>query len=333
MTTPSAILVTGGAGFIGSHACKALHAAGFNPVSVDNLSTGNADAVRWGPLILADVRDRAAMDKAIHNHAVVAVMHFAASAYVGESMVDPAKYHDNNIGGMIALLDVCRSTGIDRLVLSSSCATYGLTGNAPIIESTPQQPINPYGRTKLICEQLLLEQAAAYGLRMAILRYFNAAGADPDGELGERHSPETHLIPLALLAAAGKRAALDVYGTDYDTPDGSCVRDYIHVDDLARAHVMALSNLMRGGDGLVLNLGSGRGVSVLEVASAVQRVTGRAVPMNLMARRLGDPPILIADCGLAARSLGFQPRLAQIDTIIRHAAPWFGHEVRHADAA
>lgn len=333
MTGHPAILVTGGAGFIGSHACKALAAAGFTPVVYDNLTTGHADAVRWGPAVFADVRDRAALTQAVQTHDIAAVMHFAASAYVGESMTDPAKYHDNNIGGMIAVLDVCRRADVGRVVLSSSCATYGLASDAPIHEGTAQRPINPYGRTKLVCEQMLGDHAAAYGLRPAILRYFNAAGADPDGALGEQHAPETHVIPLALMAAAGQRVALDVYGTDYDTPDGSCVRDFIHVDDLARAHVMALNQLMQGSAGLAVNLGSGRGVSVLEVAAAVERVTGRAVPLNLMPRRAGDPPSLVADPTLAEQLLGFRTRLTDIDTIISHAAPWFGHEVRDAKAA
>ena len=326
MTERPAILVTGGAGYIGSHACKALAEAGYTPVVYDNLSTGHADAVRWGPVVIADVRDRAALAQAVFTHDIAAVMHFAASAYVGESMTHPAKYHDNNIGGMIALLDVCRGANVDRVVLSSSCATYGQASNAPITEATAQQPINPYGRTKLVCEQMLGDHAAAYGLRPAILRYFNAAGADSAGELGEKHLPETHVIPLALMAAAGQRAALDVYGTDYDTPDGSCVRDYIHVDDLARAHVMALGQLMDGSAGLAVNLGSGRGVSVLELAAAVERVTGRKVPLNLMPRRAGDPPALVADPTLAAQLLGFRTQLTDIDTIIGHAAPWFGHK-------
>lgn len=333
MTTRPSILVTGGAGFIGSHVCKALASAGFNPVVYDNLSTGHADNVQWGPVVFADVRDRSALWSAITGNHVVAVMHFAASAYVGESMIDPAKYHDNNVGGMIALLGVCLEVGVTRIVLSSSCATYGIPKTLPITETTPQMPINPYGWSKLACERILQDYTNAYDLRPAILRYFNAAGADPFGALGERHLPETHAIPLALLSAAGRRGAFEVFGTDYDTPDGSCVRDYVHVDDLARAHVLALQHLLRGGDPLCLNLGSGRGVSVLELAAAVHRVTGLAVPLIHRARREGDPPILVADPALAARKLGFATRLHDIDTIIRHAAPWFGHQVRHATAA
>jgi UDP-arabinose 4-epimerase len=327
MTDRRAILVTGGAGFIGSHVSKALAKAGFMPVVYDNLTTGHADAVQWGPCVIADMLDRDALARAIHAYDISAVMHFAGSAYVYESMLDPAKYYDNNIGGMLTLLDVVRHQDVmPPVVLSSSCATYGLMGQAPIAETSPQKPINPYGRTKLVCEQMLADYAAAYGLRAAVLRYFNAAGADPDGRLGERHLPETHLIPLALMTAAGRRASLDVCGTDYETPDGTCVRDYIHVDDLARAHVMALFQLLQGSAGVVANLGSGRGVSVREVAAAVERVTGRSVPLNLMPRRAGDPPILVADPRLALQLLGFRTRLTDIDTIIGHAAPWFGHK-------
>lgn len=333
MTRGPAILVTGGAGFIGAHACKALAAAGFTPVAYDNLSTGHAENVRWGPAVFADVRNRTALAQTIKDHGAKAVMHFAASAYVGQSVTDPAKYHDNNIGGMIAVLEACRKTGVANVVLSSSCATYGQAGNTPIAETTPQAPINPYGHTKLVCERMLQDQSSAYGLRPAILRYFNAAGADPGGQLGEAHNPETHLVPLALMAAAGQRAALDVFGTDYDTPDGTCIRDYIHVDDLARAHVMALRHLLSGGGPLAVNLGSGRGVSVLEIINAVRHVTGRTVPVTPKPRRAGDPPWLVADPTLAAQKLGFTPHWRDIHAIIAHAAPWFGHEVRHAAAS
>lgn len=328
MTERPAILVTGGAGFIGSHACKALAQAGFLPVVLDNLSTGHADAVQWGPGDIADIRDRVALARVMDTYNISAVMHFAGSAYVHESMVDPAKYYDNNIGGLLALLAVLRQQDVmPPLVFSSSCATYGLKALVPIAETAAQQPINPYGRTKLVCEWMLADHAAAYGLRPAILRYFNAAGADPDGKLGERHQPETHLIPLALMAAAGLRQALDVYGADYETPDGTCVRDYIHVDDRARAHVMALSQLLQGSAGLTVNLGSGQGVSVLEVVAAVERVTGKSVALNRMPRRAGDPPILVADPSLASQLLGFRTKVWDIETIIGHAAPWFGHKV------
>jgi UDP-arabinose 4-epimerase len=330
------VLVTGGAGFIGAHACKALRAAGMVPVSYDNLSTGHRDAVRFGPFVLGDVRDRAALTTAMVAHRVTAVLHFAASAYVGESVTDPAKYYDNNVGGMIALLAAAHAAHISQIVLSSSCATYGVPDALPITEATPQRPINPYGRTKLIGEDMLRDHAAASGLRYAALRYFNAAGADPDGALGERHDPETHLIPLALRAAADTGPALAIFGTDYDTPDGTCIRDYIHVTDLARAHVLALRHLLAGGGSLAVNLGSGTGHSVLDITRAIRRVTGRAVPLRHAPRRAGDPPVLTADPALAARLLGFHTELSDIDTMIRHAAPWFGlghkQEAAHAVA-
>ncbi|MFC2969128.1 UDP-glucose 4-epimerase GalE [Acidimangrovimonas pyrenivorans] len=319
------VLVTGGAGFIGSHACKALAAAGARPVVLDDLSTGHADAVRWGPLVRADVRDRAAVRAALTEHEATCVLHFAGKAYVDESVRDPAKYYDNNVGGMIGLLAGCTAAGVDRIVFSSSCATYGVPERLPITEATPQRPITPYGRTKLICEQMLRDHDDAHGLRHVSLRYFNAAGADPEGEIGERHDPETHLIPRALLAAAGQAPALKVFGTDYPTPDGTCIRDYIHVSDLARAHVRAIEHLMMGGGGsLALNLGSGKGLSVHEIAATVEAVTGRAVPVEAAPRRPGDPPELTADPGLAARLWGFRSERSGIAEIVRDAAPWFG---------
>lgn len=333
MTTQPAILVTGGAGFIGAHACKALVGAGFCPVAYDNLSTGHAGNLRFGPFVIADVRDPLALADTIRRHDIAAVLHFAASAYVGESVLDPLKYHDNNIGGMIALMRACHDTGLSRVVFSSSCATYGVAGDAPIAEDWPQAPINPYGFTKLAGERLLRDCALAHGFQPAILRYFNAAGADPAGQLGEAHSPETHLIPLALMAASGQGGPLSVFGADYDTPDGSCVRDYIHVDDLARAHVLALRHLLAGHGPVTVNLGTGRGVSVFEVLAAVARVTGRAVPHRVEPRRAGDPASLVADPARAAQRLGFVTRFNDIDTLIADAAPWFGHEVRHAATA
>jgi UDP-arabinose 4-epimerase len=318
------VLVTGGAGFIGAHACKALRGAGMVPVTYDNLSTGHRDAVTFGPFIQGDVRDTAALTAAMTAHRVTAVLHFAASAYVGESVTDPAKYYDNNAGGMIALLAAARAAGLSQIVFSSSCATYGVPDTLPITEATPQRPINPYGRTKLMCEDMLRDHAAAYGLRYAALRYFNAAGADPDGMIGERHDPETHLIPLALRAAAGTGPALGIFGTDYDTPDGTCIRDYIHVTDLARAHVMALRHLLAGGESVAVNLGSGVGHSVHDIVTAIARVTGHTVPLRAAPRRAGDPPVLTADPARAASTLGFRTELSDIDTIIRHAAPWFG---------
>lgn len=319
----SRVLVTGGAGFIGAHACKALAEAGALPVAYDNLSTGHQDAVHWGPLVRGDVRDRGALASALKQFRIDTVMHFAASAYVGESVTDPALYYDNNVNGMVALLDATRAAGVSQIVFSSSCATYGVPELLPISEYTPQAPINPYGRTKLVCEQMLKDYGTAYGIRHVALRYFNAAGADPSGVIGERHEPETHLLPLALRAAAGGQP-LNVFGTDYDTPDGTCIRDYVHVSDLARGHLLALAYLHAGGKSTGLNLGSGRGHSVLDVCAAIERVTGRSVPVHFGPRRAGDPPVLTADPALAARVLGFRTRLSDIDTIVSHAAPWFG---------
>lgn len=326
------VLVTGGAGYIGAHACKALADAGALPVAFDNLSAGHADAVKWGPLVRGDTRNHAALVSAMQQFRITTIMHFAASAYVGESMTNPAMYYDNNVGGMISLLDAARVAGVKQMVFSSSCATYGVPEVLPISEHTPQAPINPYGRTKLICEQMLKDYSAAYGLRHVSLRYFNAAGADPSGLIGERHEPETHLVPLAMRAAAGGQP-LNVYGNDYDTPDGTCVRDYVHVCDLARAHLLALRYLDTGRDSRAFNLGSGHGHSVLDITAAIARVTGRSVPLLFSPRRAGDPPVLTADPGLAARVLGFRTELSDIDTIVRHAAPWFGLEARHAQVA
>ncbi len=322
--TVTRVLVSGGAGFIGSHTCKALKVAGYVPVAIDNLSVGHADAVRFGPFVQADIRDRAAVETAIRAHKINAILHFAASAYVGESVRDPLAYYDNNVGGMISLLQAAHSTGVDRIVFSSSCATYGVPDHLPIQEYSPQVPINPYGRTKLIGEQMLADHAAAYGLRYAALRYFNAAGADPAGELGERHDPETHLIPLALMAAAGTGPALSIFGTDYPTPDGTCIRDFIHVSDLARAHVLALDYLIAGGETVRLNLGTGKGHSIREIVGGIEDLTGRPLPVKIGPRRPGDPPVLTADPTQASRVLGFRAELSDITTILRHAAPWFG---------
>lgn len=323
----SSILVTGGAGYIGSHTCKALAAGGFTPVVLDNLAVGHRDDVRWGPCIEGDILDTAKVADAIRTHEAKAVIHFAAFAYVGESVVEPAKYYGNNVAGTLSLLDACRSEGVGKVVFSSSCATYGIPDTLPIAETTPRRPINPYGRTKLIVEQVLADYANAYGSRYAALRYFNAAGADPEGELGERHDPETHLVPLAILAAAGRTEGLEVFGDDYDTPDGTCIRDYVHVTDLARAHVLALRHLLGGGDNLAVNLGSGNGISIREVIAAVERVTGRKVPHVMRPRRPGDPPALYADPHLAKERLDFVTELSDIDTIVRTAAAFFGLEV------
>ncbi|PCD75551.1 UDP-glucose 4-epimerase GalE [Pseudothioclava arenosa] len=322
---PQRILVTGGAGYIGSHFCKALARAGRVPVVYDNLSRGHADAVKWGPLIEADLRDGAALRAALADHGIEAVVHFAALAYVGESVTEPQRYYDNNLGGMISLLGAMEAEGVRQIVFSSSCATYGTPEALPIAETAPQAPINPYGRTKLVCEWMLRDAAVGWGLRSVALRYFNAAGADPEGEIGERHAPETHLIPLALMAASGQGGPLRVFGADYPTPDGTCIRDYIHVADLARAHLLALGHLGAGGESLALNLGTGQGASVRDVVGSVAQVTGRGVPMILDERRAGDPAELVADPHLAEKLLGFRAEITDLDRIVADAAPWFGH--------
>ncbi|TPJ08638.1 UDP-glucose 4-epimerase GalE [Mesorhizobium sp. B2-7-3] len=319
-----AVLVTGGAGFIGSHTCKLLAAAGYLPVAFDNMSRGNRKSVAWGPLVVGDIRDRDALRAAIEAYRPASIIHFAALAYVGESVGQPAEYYSTNVTGTIAVLDAARAHSIENIIFSSSCATYGVPEALPIRETSSQNPISPYGRTKLIGEQIISDYANAYGMKFAILRYFNACGADPDGELGEWHSPETHLVPRVLMAASGIIDEIEVFGTDYETSDGTCVRDYIHVSDLARAHLKALQHLEGGGQSLAVNLGTGRGVSIKEIVQAVSRMTSRPVPAVFRARRPGDPAELYADPSKARAHLGFVPQLSDIDTIVRSAAPFFG---------
>lgn len=326
-----AVLVTGGAGFIGSHTCKLLAAAGYLPVAFDNLSRGNRKSVAWGPLVVGDIRNRDALRAAIGTYRPISVIHFAALAYVGESVGEPADYYSTNVTGTIAVLDAARAHAVDNIIFSSSCATYGVPEALPVRETSLQNPISPYGRTKLMGEQIIGDYASAYGMRFAILRYFNACGADPDGELGEWHSPETHLVPRVLMAASGIIDEIEVFGTDYDTPDGTCVRDYIHVSDLASAHLKALQHLEGGGQSLSVNLGTGRGVSIKEIIQAVSRITSRPVPAVFRDRRPGDPAELYADPGKARADLGFVPQLSDIDTIVRTAAPFFGLRAKPAD--
>jgi UDP-arabinose 4-epimerase len=316
------VLVTGGAGYIGSHGCKALAAAGFEPITYDNLVYGHEWAVKWGPLERGDILDRARLDEVMAKYRPAAVVHFAAFAYVGESVADPAKYYRNNVLGTLALLDAMRDHEIRRLVFSSSCATYGTPARVPIREEDPQNPINPYGATKLMVERMLADYGPAYGLESVALRYFNAAGADPDGEVGEDHDPETHLIPLVLDAAAGVRPHVTVFGNDYDTPDGTCVRDYVHVADIAGAHVLALRGLERGGLRRAYNLATGVGVSVAEVIAAAEQVTGRKVPVVMGERRAGDPAVLLADPARAKADLGWTPTYPKIDQMIESAWAW-----------
>jgi UDP-arabinose 4-epimerase len=313
------VLVTGGAGFIGSHTCKALAAHGFLPVAFDDLSRGHADFVRWGPLVNGDILDLAALDAAFEQHRPGAVIHFAALAYVGESMSRPLDYYRVNVTGLVNVLEAMLRHGTRTIVFSSSCATYGIPSELPIVESAPQRPINPYGRSKLAGEQILADARAAEGLRVAMLRYFNAAGADPEGELVERHNPETHLIPLAIDAATGHGPPLQIFGTDYPTADGTCERDFVHVSDLSAAHVAALRHLNASNPSLILNLGTGKATSIRSVISAVERVTGHAVPVVHAARRLGDPPVLVAHASLAHDLIGFEPRLSEVDTIVATA--------------
>jgi len=328
-----AILVTGGAGYIGSHACKALARAGHTPVALDNLVYGHRDAVRWGPLVEGDLADRALVAQTLRQHDIAAVMHFAAFAYVGESMTKPEAYFANNVVNSLGLLEAMREAGVRRIVFSSSCATYGVPESVPIREDMPQRPVNPYGESKLMVERLLHWQGVAHGLQHVSLRYFNAAGADPEGDIGEHHEPETHLIPLVLDAALGRRAQVDVFGTDYPTPDGSAIRDYIHVTDLAEAHVLALQHLERGGRSLALNLATGRGHSVREVIAAAERVTGRRVPRREAPRRAGDPPALVADATRASELLGWTPRHSDLDTILATAWAWHRRRFGAARAA
>lgn len=316
------VLVTGGAGYIGAHTCKALATAGITPVVYDNLSSGHADAVLWGPLEQGDILDRDRLDQVISAHAPSAIVHFAAFSYVGESVSDPGKYYRNNVMGSLSLLEAARDHGIDQFVLSSTSATYGIPARMPIDEGAPQVPINPYGQSKLMVEAMLRDFEAAHGIRWMALRYFNAAGADPDGQVGENHDPETHLIPLVLDAASGRRDAITVFGTDYNTRDGTCVRDYIHVDDLASAHVKAVQALDQGHPARAYNLGNGQGYSVQEVIEAAERVTGLKIPVCHGERRAGDPERLISDASRAREELNWVPTYTDLDDILGTAWAW-----------
>jgi UDP-arabinose 4-epimerase len=310
------ILVTGGAGFIGAHTCKALAAHALHPIAFDNLSRGHRDMVRWGPLFQGDILHPADLDRAFEQYQPKAVIHFAALAYVGESVAQPLAYYQNNVSGLINVLEAMVRHGADTIVFSSSCATYGIPDALPIAEDARQQPINPYGHSKLVGEQILMRVAAAHHLRIALLRYFNACGADPDGELSERHDPETHLIPLAVDAATGRGPPLQIFGADYPTTDGTCERDFIHVSDLAAAHVAAVRQLNNGSESLTLNLGTGCAYSILDIVSTVERVTGRTVPIIRAPRRPGDPAALVADASRAERLLGLKPKFSDLETIV-----------------
>ncbi len=316
------ILVTGGAGYIGSHTAKALAAAGFMPVVLDNLSTGNEWAVRWGPLVRGNVADESLVRRTIERYEIRAAIHLAASAYVGESMSNPRKYFHNNVNNTLAFLDTLLACGVNRLIFSSTCAVYGIPQTKFLDEDHPQRPVSPYGESKLFIERACQWYETAYDFRFVSLRYFNAAGADLAGEIGESHDPETHLIPLAIATALGQHPELNVYGTDFRTADGTAVRDYIHVSDVAAAHVSALKYLGAGGSSAQLNLGTGRGVSVREVVEIVKRISGRSVPTREEPRRPGDPPILIASAKRAQKILGWKPAFQNIDSIISTAWNW-----------
>jgi UDP-arabinose 4-epimerase len=320
------ILVTGGAGYIGSHTCKALKKAGYEPVTVDNMVYGHEWAVKWGPLIKGDILDAPFLDRVFKEHAPKAVLHFAAFAYVGESVTNPEKYYRNNVTGTLSLLEAMRRAGCGRMVFSSTCATYGVPQKLPLTEDHPQAPINPYGASKLMIERILADFAVAYGTGSVCLRYFNAAGADVDGEIGEDHDPETHLIPLIVHAAMGLRQHIEIFGTDYDTPDGTAIRDYIHVNDLAAAHIDALHYLENGGQTTCVNLGTGVGNTVRQVIQAVEKAGGKPVPLKEGPRRAGDPYALFANAELAAKLLGWTPKYSDIETIVNTAWKW---HVRH----
>jgi UDP-arabinose 4-epimerase len=320
------ILVTGGAGYIGSHTCKALAAAGYVPVVLDNLSSGHAWAVKWGPLVVADIADRHRVAQVLKQHDIKACIHFAAHAYVGESMQHPRKYFDNNVNKTLSLLHALLDEGINNFIFSSSCATYGIPRRMRIAEDHPQNPINPYGASKLFVENILSWYETAYGLRYINLRYFNAAGADPDGEIGEDHTPETHLIPLVIAAAQRRNSAIEIFGIDYDTADGTTVRDYVHVCDLATAHVKALDRLFAGQPSANINLGAGRGYSIRDVILAVEALSGKTVPVIEGRRRSGDPPALIANPKFGQSLLRWKPQKSDLRTIVQTAWDWHQYQ-------
>ncbi|ANV84259.1 UDP-glucose 4-epimerase GalE [Picosynechococcus sp. PCC 7003] len=324
------VLVTGGAGYIGSQAVLSLQRRGYRVIVLDNLVYGHRDlvaSVLKTELIVGDTGDRPLLDQIFADHKIDAVMHFAAYAYVGESVTAPAKYYRNNLVGTLTLLEAMIAAGVKQFVFSSTCATYGEPSEIPIPEAHPQNPINPYGMSKLMVEKMLWDFDRAYGLRSVMFRYFNAAGADPEGNLGEDHNPETHLIPLVLFAALGKRDSISIFGTDYPTPDGTCIRDYIHVSDLADAHVLGLEYLLQGGATDAFNLGNGNGFSVKEVIEAARKITGRNIKAIATDRRPGDPPSLVGSSAKARTILGWQPQYADLETILQHA--WHWHQRRH----
>lgn len=327
------ILVTGGAGYIGSHAVLALQKAGYNVVVLDNLVYGHRDLVEnvlKVELVVGDTNDRRLLDRLFDTYPIDAVMHFAAYTYVGESVTRPDQYYRNNVVGTLTLLEAMVAASIKKFVFSSTCATYGVPQTLPIPEDHPQNPINPYGTSKLMVEQILADFDIAYQFKSVCFRYFNAAGADPGGRLGEDHNPETHLIPLVLMAALGERESISIFGTDYPTPDGTCIRDYIHVTDLAVAHVLGLEYLLNDGDSAAFNLGNGNGFSVRDVIDTARHVTGRPIVVKECDRRSGDPPILVGSSEKAQTVLGWTPQHADLGKILSHAWNW--HQQRHGAA-
>ncbi len=318
------ILVVGGAGYIGSHMCKYLAKNGYHPIVLDNLVYGHREAVKWGHFIEGSMDDSELLRQVFSEHEISAVMHFAAFCYVGESVEKPLRYYQNNVAATIKLLEVMLEKNVSNFIFSSSCATYGEPFEIPMTESHPQHPINPYGRTKLMVEQVLDDFEAAYGLRSVCLRYFNAAGADPDGEIGEDHRPETHLFPLVLQTALGQRDVIQIFGDDYPTKDGTCIRDYIHVNDLAQAHLLALERLLNGLPGGKYNLGNGDGYSVREVIEAARNVTGKEIPSKVCDRRAGDPAVLVGSSEKAIAELGWKPQFSELHAIIKTAWRWHG---------
>ena len=302
------VCVTGGAGYIGSHICKALADSGHEVIVYDNLSTGHRDFVKWGEFEHGDIRDNSRLRACLKKHAPDGIIHFAASAYVGESVQNPAKYFSNNVGGTLSVLEAMRDEGIPNIVVSGTCAVYGQPEQNPIREDFPKKPMSPYGASKLFMERMLADFARAHGLNWMSLRYFNAAGSSPDGEIGELHEPETHIIPRVIFAALGKIKELDIFGNDYPTPDGSCIRDYIDVSDLASAHILALQKLAQGGESLAINLGTGIGTSVFEIVRGVSEIAGKEIPVRITPRRAGDPAMLFADPSLAREVLGWEAK-------------------------
>jgi UDP-glucose-4-epimerase GalE len=327
------VLVTGGAGYIGSHTAKALFEAGFEPVVFDNLSLGHRSAVRWGPFVQGDLADYELLLQTLRQYSVGAVVHFAASAYVGESMQRPREYFRNNVANTLNLLDAVLDSGVQQIIVSSSCTVYGEPEELPISEEHARRPVNPYGESKLMVENILKWYGAAYGLKWIALRYFNAAGADPAGELGENHTPETHLIPLVIQAALGEIPEVEIFGTDYPTPDGTAVRDYVHVSDLGEAHVRALNYLLTGGPSAAVNVGTGSGVSVADIVTAVERVSRRSVPVRRALRRPGDPAMLLADNRRSVALLGCTYGNSSITRIVETAWQWHAGSQAHSETS